>query len=172
MCVRPCRSFVRKGFGAVKKWAAQRLMSREAQPCLSSFYIFGKAEGLIYVSPGQRPGKAEEISSPEGAPRSAPDLWMSSLPRTGYAWELEFEWDPNKEARAKHGVSFKEAETVFDDSSFGYLSRSRPLLGRAAVSNRRQIAGRSSLDCSPHYRLPPGPHRKRPQARAARKNTL
>jgi uncharacterized DUF497 family protein len=29
----------------------------------------------------------------------------------------EFEWDPNKEARnrAKHGVSFKEAETVFDD---------------------------------------------------------
>ena len=62
-------------------------------------------------------GKAEEISSPEGAPRSAPDPWMSSLRRTCYAWEVELEWDPNKEARnrAKHGVSFKEAETVFDD---------------------------------------------------------
>ena len=35
---------------------------------------------------------------------------------------MEFEWDPNKEARNRakhgvsfHGVSFKEAETVFDD---------------------------------------------------------
>lgn len=33
---------------------------------------------------------------------------------------LDFEWDPAKATRneAKHGVSFKEATTVFDDSMF------------------------------------------------------
>jgi uncharacterized protein len=33
---------------------------------------------------------------------------------------MEFEWDKNKEARnlSKHGVSFEEAETVFDDPLF------------------------------------------------------
>jgi hypothetical protein len=33
---------------------------------------------------------------------------------------LEFEWDPDKARRnlAKHGVSFEEARTVFDDPLF------------------------------------------------------
>jgi len=40
--------------------------------------------------------------------------------RPSYNAAVRFEWDPNKEIRnlEKHGVSFEEAKTVFDDNLF------------------------------------------------------
>ena len=43
---------------------------------------------------------------------------------------MEFEWDENKAAAnlSKHGVTFDEAKTVFEDALYVDFLRSRPLL--------------------------------------------
>ena len=54
---------------------------------------------------------------------------------------MEFEWDPKKAADnlAKHGVSFQEATTVFDD----LLSITVPDPGHSVAENRFIIVGMS-----------------------------
>ncbi|AFY93561.1 BrnT family toxin [Chamaesiphon minutus] len=56
---------------------------------------------------------------------------------------MEFEWNPNKAAinLSKHGISFQEAATVFDDS----LSMTFPDSDHSVGENRYIIIGMSSL---------------------------
>lgn len=63
--------------------------------------------------------------------------------RTGYNLEVQFEWDPEKATRnlEKHGVSFHEAQTVFDDDLFIVFSDPDHSLGE----NRHIIMGQSQL---------------------------
>ena len=57
---------------------------------------------------------------------------------------MQFEWDPAKAARnrAKHGVSFDEASTVFGDSLAGTVPDPRPFAGEErTVSIGHSAAG-------------------------------
>jgi uncharacterized DUF497 family protein len=52
---------------------------------------------------------------------------------------MEFDWDPSKEAsnRAKHGIRFDEAVTVFDDP-FAIIENATRGVQRTALEDHRQ----------------------------------
>lgn len=57
---------------------------------------------------------------------------------------MEFEWDPAKEAinRAKHGFTFQDAATVFDDPRVVIEDSSKPEHGEPRALAVGMVAGR------------------------------